>query len=199
MAFSTRRLNTTAVAAALLAALALPALAQPAPADAAAPAVAQSAAPHAHKDRKEMQDRKEMRKQRGEHMQRRAADLKAKLQLTPEQEGAWTTFTDAMKPQQRGAQLDWKGMRDLTTPERIDRMRAMRAQRDAEMDRRGEAAKAFYAQLNPAQQKTFDVQSQRMDPRMHGGEHRGPAGHGGPGRHGKGQAPATPAAAPAAQ
>lgn len=194
MAFSTRRLNTTAVAAALLAALSLPALAQPAPADAAAPAATQTQRAHAqHKDRKEM------RKQHGEHMQRRAAELKAKLQLSPEQEGAWTTFTDAMKPQERGAQLDWKGMRDLTTPERIDRMRAMRAQRDAEMDRRGEATKAFYAQLNPAQQKTFDAQAQRMGPRMHGGEHRGQPGHGGPGRHGKGPAAATPAAAPAAQ
>lgn len=184
MAFSTRRLNTVTVAAALLAALALPALAQTAPTEAAAPMASQPQRGH-HKD---------MRMQRAEHMQKRAAELKAKLQLTAEQETAWTTFTEAMKPQQRGARLDWKGMRELSTPERIDRMRAMRAQRDAEMDRRGEATKAFYAQLNPAQQKTFDAQTLRMGPRMHGGEHHG---HGGPGRHGKGPAPAMPA--PAAQ
>ena len=31
-------------------------------------------------------------------MDKRAAELKALLKLTPAQEGAWTTFTEAMKP-----------------------------------------------------------------------------------------------------
>jgi Spy/CpxP family protein refolding chaperone len=47
----------------------------------------------------------------------------------------------------------------LTTPERIDRMRQLRAEQTAAMDRRFEATKAFYAQLTPPQQKAFDEAS----------------------------------------
>jgi hypothetical protein len=46
---------------------------------------------------------------------------------------------------------------NLTTPERIDRMRAMRTTRNAEMDRRADATKTFYAALSPQQKKLFDV------------------------------------------
>src|SRR5206468_3567322 len=60
-----------------------------------------------------------------EHMAKRQAALKQKLQLTPAQEGAWNAWTAAMKPG------EFKGpergeLEKLTTPERIDRMRAMR-------------------------------------------------------------------------
>ena len=74
-------------------------------------------------------------------------------------------------------------MEKLTTPERIDRMRALRAQQAAEADRRGEATKTFYAALTPEQQKTFDSRGQHM--RGKGG-HRGDRGHGhgDHGRHG---------------
>mgnify|MGYP000157899463 CR=1 FL=1 len=102
------------------------------------------------------------RRDRGIARQRHAkrlADLKAQLKLTPAQESAWTTFTTAMQPGERPARLDRQDMDKLTTPERIDRMRAMRAQHAAEADRRGEAIKAFYATLTPEQQKTFDEYS----------------------------------------
>ncbi|QNP58433.1 Spy/CpxP family protein refolding chaperone [Paenacidovorax monticola] len=173
MALFPHRLTSTAAATALLAALALPALAQPA----AAPAPAASATSEARHGRMH-----EMRKDR---MAKHAAELKAKLQLTPAQEGAWTTFTEAMKPQQGNARLDFQDLRSLSTPERIDRMRAMRAQRAAEADRRGEATKAFYAQLSPAQQKTFDEQSMHMMGRMHRMEHRHEGGHHGMGMQGR--------------
>ena len=182
MAFFQRRLTSTAAASALLAALALPVLAQSAPPAAPAPATAE--ARHAR-----MQD---MRKEHMERMEKFAAELKAKLQLTPAQEGAWTTYTAAMKPQNQ-ARLDAQDIRSLSTPERIDRMRAMRTQRAAEADRRGEATKAFYAQLSPAQQKTFDEQTLRLMGRMHRMEHRHDGSHHGmPGRPpmGKGPAPA---------
>jgi periplasmic protein CpxP/Spy len=59
----------------------------------------------------------------------------------------------------------------LTTPERIDRMRAMRAARAVEMDRRGNATKTFYAALSPEQKKVFDDLAAR---RGHGrGHHHG--------------------------
>ena len=140
-------------ATALLAAMALPVLAQQPPAAPAAPTAPAKAAEGRHE------------RHHGDMAQRHAkrlADLKAQLKLTPAQESAWTTFTTAMQPGERPARLDRQDMDKLTTPERIDRMRALRAQHAAEADRRGEATKAFYAQLTPAQQKTFDDQGARM-------------------------------------
>lgn len=130
-----------------------------------------------------------------QHRAERMAAFKAQLQLTPAQEPAWAEFTAAMQPGQRHARLDQReGMENLTTPERIDRMRAMRIQRAAEADQRGEAVKAFYAALSAPQQKTFDTQMQhRMQKRMHRGHEGGPgAKHqrsgndeaGGPGSYG---------------
>ncbi len=110
---------------------------------------------------------------------KRQAALKAKLKITPAQEGAWTSFTAAMQPPaamgRRPAPEQRAEFDKLTTPERIDKMRAMRTQRmtemNAAMDRRGEATKAFYAALSPEQQKTFDVEAMRM------GRHAGRGHH----------------------
>jgi len=116
-------------------------------------------------------------------MAKRQADLKAKLKITTDQEGAWTTFTAAMKPP---AAMDHKRpdraeMDKLTTPERIDKMHAMRTERmatmNAAMGKREDATKAFYTALNADQKKVFDAEHARMGA-QHGG-HRG--GHGGPG------------------
>ena len=157
-------------AAAVLAALALPVLAQPAPSDApAAGAPAQQA-----RKPGDLQERHQAR------MAQRANAFKAQLKLTPEQEPAWTAFMAAMQPAQRTARLDPADMEKRTTPERIDRMRALRAQHAAEADRRGEATKTFYAALTPEQQKTFDSRGQNM--RGKGGQ-RSDWGHDN-GRHG---------------
>ncbi|WP_296923872.1 Spy/CpxP family protein refolding chaperone [Polaromonas sp.] len=118
-----------------------------------------------------------------EHRAKRQAELKAKLAISPAQEAAWSAWTAALQPQVRnGAQRpDHAAMRaeleKLPTPQRIDRMNALRTQRMSEMNtamaKRGDATKTFYAALNVDQQKVFD--SQRMD--------RGGKGHGG--RHHK--------------
>jgi periplasmic protein CpxP/Spy len=94
-----------------------------------------------------------------ERMARRQAELKLKLQLTPAQEGAWQAFTAAMKPPANLARPERGELAKLTTPERIDRMRSMRAARAAEMDKRADAAKAFYAALSPDQKKVFDAET----------------------------------------
>lgn len=117
-------------------------------------------------------------------MAKRQAELKAKLKITPAQEGAWTSFTAAMQPPARmmGGEGPMAGQRaeldKLTTPERIDKMKAMRTERmtemNAEMDKRGDATKAFYAALSLEQQKTFDAEHRKM-----GEEHRGRGHHGG--------------------
>jgi protein CpxP len=168
-------------ATAMLAALALPALAQPAPATPpAAGATAQQAQPRA-----------DHRERRLAHMATRMAALKEQLKLTPAQESAWTTYAAALQPGERGARLDRKDMDQLTTPERIDRMRALRAQHAAEADRRGEATKAFYATLTPEQQKTFDAQT-RHGHRMGGMKGPGEGRHGHHGHHGMRGGPGQP-------
>jgi protein CpxP len=105
------------------------------------------------------------------------ADLKAQLKITATQEPAWTTFSDAMKPSagMMGKRPDRAEMDKLTTPERIDKMRALHkehmAAMEAVMDKRGEATKAFYAVLGAEQKKVFDAEHAKM------GMHKG-RGHG---------------------
>lgn len=189
-------------ATALMAALSLPALAQQAPATPAAPpaASAQATAPNASHGPHNRHERRHG--DMAQHQAKRMADLKGQLKLTADQEPAWTSFTTAMQPGELSARLDHKGMEKLTTPERIDRMRAMRAQHAAEADRRGEATKTFYAALTPEQQKTFDAKAHR-GPRMggmKGGEWGGHGDKGGERRgmhRGDGKPGAGPAAMPA--
>ena len=118
------------------------------------------------------------------------AEMKAKLKITPAQEGAWTSFTASMQPPARTmGERPMAGQRaelaKLTTPERIDKMRALRTQRMTEMtalmDKRGDATKALYAALSPEQQKTFDAEHQKMGARQGQGR-----GHHGGGMHHKG-------------
>ena len=204
--FSTRTFAATVLATAMFAAAAVPAMAQQ---NTAAPAAATVTAPADAKPAHRQHERgaRMTPEQRQERMAKRSAAFKQKLKITADQEPAWNAFQSAMHPADKAdhARLDHKGMEKLTTPERIDRMRAMHAQRSAEMERRGEATKTFYATLKPEQQKTFDQESARM---MH---HRGgpDGGHGPKGerhRDGKHQQhkahqakPAQPdAAAPAA-
>lgn len=120
--------------------------------------------------------------------ERHLADLKRALALTPAQESAWTRFTEAMQPPPRPAAWPARGeFERLTTPERLERLQAMKAERDAHMARRADATRAFYAALDPAQQKTFDAETLRHLRERHGprgGWHHGPAGGppmGGPG------------------
>lgn len=176
MAFFSR----TSIAAAVLAALTLPVLAQstaPAPAPTQAATQANAATPNERPMRR-MPDRAQMQKRMAQHQ----AQLKQKLELSAAQEPAWNTFIATMQPGERPARLERLGreeMQKLTTPERIERMRAQRTQRQAEADKRTNAVLAFYAELNPAQQKTFDAQTARYQHHMGGKDHmRGERGMG---------------------
>ncbi len=104
----------------------------------------------------------------------RQAELKAQLKLTPAQEGAWTRYTATMQPTAHGARLTPEQRAEfdkLSTPERIDKMRALRTQRMADMsavmDKRDAATKTFYAALSPEQQKIFDAEHRKYGPRGH--------------------------------
>ena len=105
------------------------------------------------------------------------SDLKAKLKITAAQEAAWNTFAEGMKPpaDMMGKRPDRAEMDKLTTPERMDKMRALHKEHtavmDAAMDKRAEATNTFYAVLSAEQKKTFDAEHAKMG--MHGGgEHR---------------------------
>lgn len=103
-------------------------------------------------------------------------ELKAKLQITVAQEPSWTAFANAMKPPVAAVSAPPKhvDMEKLTTPERIDAMRQMRAQHEEVMkpymDKRDEAIKTFYAALDAQQKKTLDAEHARM--MRHGPLHR---------------------------
>ncbi len=132
---------------------------------------------------------------RGEHMGRhdpakmqawiakRQAEMKTQLKITPAQEGAWSTYTTAMQPMAHGARPTPEQRAEfdkLTTPQRIDQMRAMRADRmtrmNAAMDKRGDATKVFYAALTPDQQKVFDTEHKKHGRHGERGGHHGPRG-----------------------
>ena len=158
-----------------------------------ASAMAQSAAPAAPGAAASIPSSEHMGQHMGQHMghhdpakmqaimAKHQADLKAKLKLTPAQEGAWTAYTAAMqRPAGMGmhpSDAQRAEMDKLTTPERVDKMRAMRSERmaqmAAEMDKRGNATKTFYAVLTPEQQKVFDAEHQKRGAQ---GEHRGQGG-----------------------
>jgi len=108
-------------------------------------------------------------------MDKRAAALKAQLKITAAQEPAWTAFVDAHKPPAGITDKRQSMMADLaklTTPERMDKMKELRAQHMGEMtaamDKRMEATKAFYAVLTPEQQKAFDAHDMMGQRHGHG-------------------------------
>jgi hypothetical protein len=116
----------------------------------------------------------------------RTERLRAILQLRPDQEPALHTFVTAMQPsaeqlqRREAARTERAEARNLTTPQRLDRMQARLAERQAAFARRSDAIKRFYAQLTPAQQRAFDALPMgRGDGRGHGrggfgrGEHPG--------------------------
>lgn len=107
-------------------------------------------------------------------MAKRQAEMKARLKITPEQEPAWAAFTGAMQPPAGG--MGWHqsseqmaALNKMQTPERIDKMRALRTERMTEMtemnamaDKMGDAAKTFYATLSAEQKSIFDAEHRKL-------------------------------------
>ena len=92
------------------------------------------------------------------------------LGLRADQEAAWQTFaTDSARPHD-GARRDHRRGDDvaLTTPERLDRMALRMGEKQAQLQRRAQSVKRFYAALDARQQKTFDALVAMRDHRMGG-------------------------------
>lgn len=93
------------------------------------------------------------------HGEAKAKALHDILNVRPEQEPAFQAFVSSMKPP---VDRDEHKSRDearapLTTPERLDRMTAHMAERQAAFQRHVEAVKQFYAVLSPDQRRAFDA------------------------------------------
>lgn len=90
--------------------------------------------------------------------QQHMTKLKQSLKLGADQTTAWTAFETAMQmpPMERP---DHKAMASMTTPERLDVMNKMKNQHDAQMQKRQDATRTFYASLNPEQKKIFDSET----------------------------------------
>lgn len=128
----------------------------------------------------------EMQKQMAERHAQRLERLKTELKLTPAQETAWKAYaarTEPTPPKAPAAAQDWS---KLTTPQRMEAMQALHNERSAEMSKRIDATKAFYAQLTPDQQKVFDTQSGLQRAGMKGEPRRGGHGRHGGDHHGMG-------------
>lgn len=116
-----------------------------------------------------------MREHKAERHAQHLTELKSKLNLQGAQEPAWNSFTQSMQHPARMARPERATFEQMTTPERLDQMQAMKAQRDAHMQQRAEATKAFYATLNADQKQVFDQETARMmkGSGMHATKHSG--------------------------
>lgn len=162
-----------ALAVAGLAQAQAPATAAPA-GETAAPQVQQQ--PHKHQRAGEARHKRLDPAQRAARHQQRLAKLKQDLGITAEQEPAWHAFTASMLPGARPAPAQRAAFAELTTPQRIERMRAMHQARGEAMHQRTEAVLRLYGALTPAQQHKFDQQQ------AHAGHHGARPHRGGPAR-----------------
>ncbi len=84
------------------------------------------------------------------------------LHLSSGQESAWKAYTAAIAPNSAAdarQQATEQMLPKLTTPRRIALLNADMAQNLADLQKRGQAVTAFYAQLTLQQQKVFDTQT----------------------------------------
>jgi hypothetical protein len=141
---------------------------------------AATAAPPAHHGWDPAQFRARMEARRAERLKA----LHDVLAIRPDQESAFQTFADALRPPERpdGAEQgrkpeDRAALANLTTPERLDRMAQRMQERSARHQerfaRRAAATKTFYASLDATQRKAFDSLAL-----LRGGNHRGGGDHG---------------------
>jgi periplasmic protein CpxP/Spy len=116
-----------------------------APAPAAAPSEAAQSGRHRHHDP-------------AAYVQKRLERLKAKLQITQDQEPQWTAFSSTVVQQMEQLKTARSGMRGVSTtaPERIDRQVALMKQRTAAFEAVAQSAKELYSVLTPEQQRVAD-------------------------------------------
>lgn len=151
----------------------LPAQVQASPAAPAEPAQSAPSGSRRAEGRKGERDPAQRYERMNQRQQAKLVALKGKLQLNAQQESAWNGYAEALKlsrPANAQPRLSRDAFRQLTTPERLDRMQALQAERSARFTRHAEATRSFYAQLTPEQQKTFDAETLRAHGKRHHGK-----------------------------
>ena len=88
--------------------------------------------------------------------------LHTALHLTPPQETAWKAYRGEASAPNRA--LDRRRAASqmfpsLSSPQRLDLVEAEMKEELRDLERQSRALKAFYATLDPAQQRTFDAQT----------------------------------------
>ena len=101
--------------------------------------------------------------------------LHKKLDIKPEQESAWQTWTEQTKMPERPqhSKADWEAMQKLSAPERMEKMLEHMKAGQTRMEQHLAALKTFYGQLTPEQKATFDKVSLRHRPGGPGQHHHG--------------------------
>lgn len=133
------------------------------------------------------QRRDEMRQRMEQRRDERAKLMHDALGIQPNQENAWKAYQDALKPPTPPAPPA-AGAAPPTTLQRLDQELARSNERAAEVKKRVDATKRFYAALTPTQQKSFEALQQMRGDRggMMRGRMRDGFGQGGPGMRGPG-------------
>lgn len=152
-----KRLSQKLLLGTFMAAMGMASMAQSNPTPPAGPAAneARGMAP-----RMERGDHERFQKRMSERFARHLERLKPKLQLSADQQSAWTTFSNALQaPVAHPKRMDQSELAKLSTPERIDLMRTRLAERDEALRQRGDATKTFYAALTAAQKTIFDKET----------------------------------------
>ncbi len=89
----------------------------------------------------------------------RQPDLSSVLHLRPDQQGAYAQFKTASQPspdEVSRMQAEHQGLTALSTPARLDRIASTLHLQEQMFMRYASATRAFYGQLSPDQQHTFD-------------------------------------------
>lgn len=111
---------------------------------------------------------------RAERQAQRAAQLRAELKLTPQQEPAFAAFVAAGQPAPYPqARAEHDKLAALPAPQRLQQHIERQKQRTARMEARLAALNNLYAVLTPEQKQVLDSKAMRF-----GGRHHGHRGHG---------------------
>lgn len=95
----------------------------------------------------------------GGHMAQMSKELHDKLKLNADQETAWKTLVETMKPPAGRMPPDFGELEKLTAPERMEKMMERMKLHQEAMGEHLAAMKTFYSTLSPEQQKVFDTET----------------------------------------
>lgn len=100
-----------------------------------------------------------LEEQAASRIEERLQRLHQELALTANQEAAWRIWAEKMqaaKQDRKAARPDLEALRQMTAIQRLEKLLAFGAARQAAMAEMLAATRSFYASLSPGQQKIFD-------------------------------------------